>query len=457
MGMGWNILRRKPVALVCCLLGAAGFAHGQVAARLRPAEQTAMADFRLWAQIPVVSFALEEALQAPARGQGRPEMDAGMFEAAEPPRVVASTEPAPAGSSSLPAVQSHRGVELYTIAAPDEAIVDSFLDGYLAKKRDWLQGVLDRIPTYRIVIASEISRLGLPRELQYLPAVESGFQAKALSPRGASGLWQLMSNTASPSGLAMDQWIDERRDFYKATEASLKKLAADYRYFGDWYLALAAYNCGASRLARIVRESGVSDFWVLRKKGFLPRETASFVPQFLALAKIFSYPGRYGLELSWDGAIEWTRVAVGRSVDLGILSRQSGVPLEVLKAGNAELRMSVTPPQSYTYMLKVPVEYEIAVRDALGNASRSMVELSIHVVRSGDTLSGIARDYGVALEWIMELNPTVKPLTLQIGSRILVPRPGMAEGGQRRLDGTSNAASDAGSRPEPGGKKGTRG
>jgi membrane-bound lytic murein transglycosylase D len=324
---------------------------------------------------------------------------------------------------------------------PEETIVDVFIQSYLARKRDWLQAVLEKIPRYRSAIAAQLSALGLPRELMFLPAVESGFQAKATSPRGAAGLWQLMRNTASPYGLVMDQWVDERRDFLKSGEASLKKLSTDFRYFGNWCTALAAYNCGSTLMARLVRQNGTSDYWTLRRKGTLPAETAAFVPQFLALAKILSYPGRYGLDVPWTPAVAWASIPVARTVDLRVLSRESGVPLETLTAGNVELTMAYTPPASYGYTLKVPMEFRDAVESALAGSSLPMVDFSIHLIKEGDTLYGIARANGVTIDMLTEFNPGVKPLALKIGSRLLVPMPGTAKVG---------AGKDAESRPMPG-------
>ncbi len=175
------------------------------------------------------------------------------------------------------------------ISVPDEDLVGRYVDGLLGGRRDWLQAVLDRSMQYRAAISQALAERGMPQELQYLPAVESGFQDHAVSPRGATGLWQLMRNTASPYGLRMDLWVDERRDPDKATAASLEKLSENFDIFGDWYLALAAYNCGAGRLSSIIRRNPGSDFWELRKKGVLPRETAAFVPQFLAITRILGH------------------------------------------------------------------------------------------------------------------------------------------------------------------------
>jgi membrane-bound lytic murein transglycosylase D len=340
-----------------------------------------------------------------------------------PPRLPQALPAAP-----LPAEHSHGGDELFAIDAPDEPVIESFSRAFLETKRDWLEAVLVRTLLYREVIADRIQALGLPPELLFLPAIESGFQVKATSPRGAAGLWQLMRNTAGPLGLVMDPWIDERRDFWKATEVSLSKLAADRRAFGSWPLALAAYNCGSGRLSRIIRESGTSDYWELRRRGRLPRETASFVPQFLAVSRILASPVRYGLTASWDPRPSWERVPVNGCVDLGVLSLRSGVPLAVLAAGNAELSMGITPPASYGYRLKVPREYREAVEATIDGAALPLLEFRLHTVRRGDTLSGIARVYGVTPAMISDLNPAARPQALRIGSTLLVPVRGRAQG-----------------------------
>ncbi len=372
MGMGGHILRRKAVApalLFLCLLSASA-------------------------------------------GEASADRDA------EP---LSNLAPMPENAEALIPLQGHRGELIAVLSAPEEAVISSWEKSYLSGKREWLGAVSARLPLYRRVIEEKLDALRMPRELLFLPAVESGFQARATSPRGAAGMWQLMANTAGPFGLVMDGWVDERRDFFKATDASLSKLSNDYRRFGDWALALAAYNCGASRLSRILKETGVSDYWTLRKRGLLPRETASFVPQFLALARILGHPGRYGLETGWTPAVSWALVAVGGSVDLKALCREAGAPYELICAANAELKNPFTPPSSYRYSLKVPIEYKDAVSAALAGGGRGLMDFRIHVVREGDTLSQIARSYGIPLEMIVEFNPTLKPNALRIGSRVMVP------------------------------------
>ncbi|MGA2976567.1 MAG: transglycosylase SLT domain-containing protein [Spirochaetia bacterium] len=321
----------------------------------------------------------------------------------------------------LPPVQGHEGAELYSLAIPDEDIIGRYVDGFLAERRDWLQAVLDRSLRFRALIAGAVAERGLPRELQYLPAVESAFNERATSPRGAVGLWQLMRNTASPFGLRMDVWVDERRDPGKATDASIDKLAENHRIFGDWYLALAAYNCGVGKLSGILKRSPDSDYWGLRRKGVLPRETAAFVPQFLALSRIFSYPGRYGLRVSWDPVPGQERIPLDQCVDLRILSRAAGIPLDALASGNPELNYLVTPPGSYHYELKVPSEYRAAVEQALEGAAMPLLEFRVHVVAPGDTLSEMAQVYRVSVEMIQEFNPGLQARALRIGAKVLIP------------------------------------
>jgi membrane-bound lytic murein transglycosylase D len=379
MGMGWHILRRE--ALIALVLAGACAAAGA-------------------ADLPGASLGVPEAASAIS--------PSAPFE-----------EPPPDGP--LPPVQGTMGPELYALPMPEEEVIGRYVEGLRAGRSDWLQAVLDRSLRYREVIVRAVEARKLPRELRWLPAVESGFQARALSPRGAAGLWQLMRNTASPYGLRMDQWLDERRDFWKATDASLDKLAENYAIFGDWYMALAAYNCGVGKLSAIARRSPGSDYWALRRKGVLPRETAAFVPQFLALTRILSYPGRFGLSVTWDPAAQWERVPVARCVDLRILSRESGVPLDALAAGNTELNFPMTPPASYGYQLKVPRQYAEQVQRTLAGAALPLLEFSVHVVSAGDTLFAMARKYGVSVELIQEFNPQIAPRTLRIGSRVLVP------------------------------------
>lgn len=369
---------------------------------------------------------------------GAPAFPAGGTAAASPgPAGVPAVQSLPCalymrlGSGAAPGAPTealapgndHLWDEIHDLDMPAEDAIRQFMDAFLTTKRDWLEAALRRMRGYRRAVEGRIAERRLPREILYLPLVESGYQAFALSPAGASGLWQLMRATAAPYGLRMDGWLDERRDFCKATDASLKELELNHRVFGDWAMALAAYNCGSGFLSSLVRRTGVSDYWTLRRRGLLPQETAGFVPQFLALARLGSHPGRYGLAVEWEEDPVWERIPLSRSVDLRILSGKTGLPYEVLREGNAELVFPLTPPRSYGWQLKVPASSRAAVEAALADSTAALMEFTLHVVKSGDTLSQIAEDFGITVELLQEFNPGVRPRALQIGAALIVPLP----------------------------------
>jgi membrane-bound lytic murein transglycosylase D len=339
-------------------------------------------------------------------------------------REPSTVDPAAlAATDALPPRSGLWGSEWYDLDMPAEDAIRQFMDVFLTSNRSWLEAALKRMRIYRRVIEERIAGRMLPREILFLPLVESGYQPRALSPQGASGLWQLMRATAAPYGLRMDGWMDERRDFLKATDASLRELEINHRVFGDWAMALAAYNCGSGTLAAIAKGAGTADYWALRRRGLLPRETAGFVPQLLALARIGSHPGRYGFGWDWEVDAVWERMPISRSVDLRILAEKAGLSYELLRDGNAELAYPLTPPRSYGWQLKVPGGAGKAVETALADAAAPLMEFTLHLVKTGDTLSQIALDYGISVELLQEFNPGVRPLALQIGAALIVPLP----------------------------------
>ena len=327
-------------------------------------------------------------------------------------------------SQALPVRQGHLGAEVYTMEIPGDPSVSRQLELLLDFGRERVEAALKRGASYRRFIASQLDSLGLPRELRFLPVLESEYRMWAASRSGALGIWQFMRNTAIPFRLRMDEWVDERKDFQKSTAAALAKLQENYRYFGDWPLALAAYNCGLGKLARIVRASGVRDFWALRKKGLLPRETAEYVPKFYALAELCSYPGRYGLELGWEEAVVWERLELHRSIDLELLARESEIPVEVLKTGNQELKLPVTPAYEEGYWLKVPAQHAERAATVLADPGVELLKFQYHTVRSGDTLYGLAKRFGIGVELIKKSNSGLNPSRLALGSLIKIPLAG---------------------------------
>jgi membrane-bound lytic murein transglycosylase D len=283
----------------------------------------------------------------------------------------------------------------------------------------WLNGIIRRGSPYIPFIREEIAKRNLPPELLYLPVIESGYNPRAISRSGAAGLWQFMKNSMAPFDMTVTGWMDERMDFWKSTQGALAKLEENYRYLGDWALALAAYNTGLGGINRVIRQAGVRDYWALCEKKALRTETIHYVPKLIAAAYILSNPRRFGVEL-WPEAPEWTRIPVGRMADLGLLAELAGLDRDLLEKANPELYRQITPPDG-SYQLKIPAEAAPAIRAVLEQPDIKLINHYYYTIRSGDTLSALARHYGITAELIQDANPGVRPQFLRIGQEIRIP------------------------------------
>jgi membrane-bound lytic murein transglycosylase D len=284
----------------------------------------------------------------------------------------------------------------------------------------WLKTVMDRSGPYQAFIRREIESRNLPPELIYLPVIESAYLPTAVSKSGAAGLWQFMKNSIGPFNIRVTGWLDERMDFWKSTEGALRKLEENYRYFGDWPLALAAYNAGLGAVSRIIRQTGVSDYWALSERKQLKTETVHYVPKLLAVSYILSNPRRFGLDLTWAEDPEWTRLPLDRQVDLELLAEQAGVNGDLLKQGNRELLFAVSPPEE-GYALKVRAAEAAAISEVLERRDISLINYYFYTIQSGDTLSVLARHYGVSVEQILSANPGTQARFLKLGARLRIP------------------------------------
>ena len=285
---------------------------------------------------------------------------------------------------------------------------------------EYLSQVMARGGPYQTFIRNEIVRLGLPLELIYLPAIESSYVATALSRSGASGLWQFMTNSMEPFDMKVTEWMDERRDFWKATQGGLRKLKENYDFFGDWYLALAAYNAGLGGVNRMLQQSGAQCYWTLRESGILATETANYIPRMVAVSYILSNQRRYGIEASWPTNPNWQRIAVDRTVDIRILAEHAGLPRDELVWANRELLYFITPPEG-SYMLKVSAENVERVTAVLERRDIPLVQHYIHRIRSGDTLFALALHFGVTVDQILDHNPGIEARFLRLDHNIVIP------------------------------------
>jgi len=295
--------------------------------------------------------------------------------------------------------------------------------------KKWLKAVMEKSLPYLAYVEEKIEEYDLPRELAYLPVIESEYSPYAVSRSGATGIWQFMRNSISGYGLMISDWTDDRKDFMKSTDAALRKLRDNHEALGDWFLAIAAYNAGLGAVSRAVKSSTgeTIDFWHLYDSRKLSREPLSYVPKFLAVASILSYPELHGLPAEWGEKNAWEALETSRQVDLTVLAERTGISLGVLKQGNAELRYHITPP-SATHMVKVPADKAEAAKAVLDDKTAPLFRYDIYKVKSGDTLGGIAQRHSTPLSIILQANPGIKADKIRIGQTIIIPHLSGASG-----------------------------
>jgi membrane-bound lytic murein transglycosylase D len=302
----------------------------------------------------------------------------------------------------------------------NNALTESFIKRYSAPSGlRWLEDVMKSAEPYLAFVRNEIELRGLPPEILYLPVIESGYNSAAKSKSGATGLWQFMRNSIGPYMIISD-YHDERMDFWKSTHGALSKLQENYADFDDWALSLAAYNSGSGAITRLIKQTGVNDYWALAEKGHLKSESIYYVPKLIAVYYIVSNPRKFGLDISWKPSrVEWTRLPVERQADIRLLAERAGVDRDELLSMNRELYNRVTPPGGY--MLKVRTTDAEAVRAALADTGISLIDYHYHSIETGDTLSDLAARYGVTVNRIMSENPGIDPDSLQLGKTLRIP------------------------------------
>lgn len=306
------------------------------------------------------------------------------------------------------------------------AEVDRWVDFWRTRAVRWFPEYLDRMAFYGPTVDEALSRGGLPPSLRYLPVIESGYSPRAVSRVSAVGLWQFMAPTARGFGMGITPLVDERRDPMKSTEAAALFLSDLHDRFGSWFLALAAYNWGPTRVDRLIRTEAPlaprndSLYWALRHH--MPRETREFVPKFVAAIEVAGNPARHGYEMPrLARAFEFEQVVVPDATTLDVVAMAAGVAEEDIVRLNPQIVRGITPPGRET-LLRVPAGTAWTFRVNFPNIPPSeRVTVVEHRVQSGETLSHIARRYGVRVADIEAANPGVSPRRLQIGQRLTVP------------------------------------
>ncbi|HPU23463.1 MAG TPA: LysM peptidoglycan-binding domain-containing protein [Candidatus Kapabacteria bacterium] len=251
---------------------------------------------------------------------------------------------------------------------------------------------------------------GMPEEIVYLSMIESGLNPNAVSRASAVGLWQFMRATGQDYNLNKNEsfWIDERRDPEKSTYAAMRHLRDLYNEFGDWHLALAAYNCGTGCIRRSIRKSKLEkpSYWDILK--FLPNETAIYVPNFIATAKIMMNPELYGFdekEISYQSEYKYDIFEIKEPTNLSAIAKAAGISLEELKELNPELLQNVTPPDRKVYFIKIPYNtYQTFAKNFEALPYEEKQPFIFHTVSQNESLTDIARKYNVSVDNLIAVN-----------------------------------------------------
>jgi soluble lytic murein transglycosylase-like protein len=231
--------------------------------------------------------------------------------------------------------------------------VKAYLVYFTTDRKQTMRNYLSRSTRYLPMIREIFQEHGLPEDLAYLAMIESGFNPCAYSPAHASGMWQFIAGTGRRYGLAIDNYVDERRDPIKSTHAAAKYLLDLYKQFGSWYLAAASYNCGEGRVKREIDASNHKNFWDLSDNRCLPTETKNYVPQMIAATIIAKNPEKFGFaKVPYLPSLQYDTVKVNEPTSLRAVSVAVNVPPEEIVQLNPELRRGTTPPD--LYVLKIP-------------------------------------------------------------------------------------------------------
>ncbi len=303
--------------------------------------------------------------------------------------------------------------------------VKSFIDYFTIRDRPYTRGVLAKLDIYFPIFEEALERYGLPDELKYLSIVESGLRPNAISRANAVGLWQFVSSTGRMYGLQSDWYLDDRMDPYASSDAAARHLRDLYSMFGDWELALAAYNCGPGNVRKAIRRSGYQQhFWDIYN--YLPRETRSYVPQFVAVLYAVNYAAEHNLFPDKTELLpRYDTVMVSQYFHLETFANQLNVCLDDLLDMNPNIKRGAIPEGTKDFVLRVPEDLKSQISenrsmlyDTAGKVGREHLDYlarntpgstygrvrQIYRVRSGDVLGTIAQRYHVRVSDIRSWN-----------------------------------------------------
>jgi len=299
--------------------------------------------------------------------------------------------------------------------------VAGYINYFSSRGHGTLERALTLSGRYREMIERILKEEGVPQDLIYLAQAESGFHPYAVSRAGARGIWQFMGSRARAYDLHHDSWVDDRQDPEKSTRAAARHLKDLYNQFGDWYLAMAAYNSGPGTVQSAVKRTGYADFWELYRRNVLPKETRNYVPIIVAVTIMAKNPGQYGLDtITPDQEIAYDTVKISYPVDLRLVAECVGAsPGELQELNPSLLRM--TTPKGH-FELHIPAGTAEKYRAAITAIPPDMrLWWRYHTVEPGDTLMSVARSYRTTLGTIAEANQLDTSANIEAGAKLIIP------------------------------------
>lgn len=293
----------------------------------------------------------------------------------------------------------------------------NYFSGERGKKT--LVAGLKRMGRYKPMISRILDEEGVPQELIYLAQAESGFLPRAMSNMAAVGMWQFIKFRGNEYGLKQTAYTDERMDPEMATRAAARHLRDLYHQFGDWYLAIAAYNCGPGNVDRAIVRTGYADIWELRKRGVLPLETSNYVPIILAMTIMAKNPKDYGIEdVEFDPALEYDTVLADATTHLPLIADASSTSIGDIKELNPSLIGNQVPTG---YPIRVPKGKLTQVATALRNVpDEKRATWRLHRAEDGDTLTSIAKRYNANVTALESANTQIVA-NVEPGDFVVVP------------------------------------
>ncbi len=299
--------------------------------------------------------------------------------------------------------------------------VAGYITYFSTRGHGTLEHALIKSGRYREMIERTLKEEGVPQDLIYLAQAESGFHPYAVSRAGARGIWQFMASRGRAYGLHRDWWVDERQDPEKSTRAAARHLKDLYNQFGDWYLAMAAYNSGPGTVQSAVKRTGYADFWELYRRNVLPHETRNYVPIIVAVTIMAKNPSQYGLEaIVPEPPMAFDVVKLDYPVDLRLVAEcVEASPGDLQELNPGLLRM--TTPKGH-FELRLPAGTSEKYQSAIGFIPPEMrVWWRYHQVAAGDTLMSLGRTYHTTAKAIAAANQLETSAEIEAGARLVIP------------------------------------